>query len=105
LSTSADTPAGDGIPADFVRAYSSPNNADSWAARNRHLFATDVAFRWFLRRHRSTLVDAGALVMIAGRWHVSLRQWPAAFEACVRTDTRRAVNREPGDPATPPTHS
>ncbi len=78
---------GANLSPDFVQAFSTVANPDSWASRNHHLFPTETSFRWFLRRHRNRLTDAGALVRIGGRWFVDMSKWPAAFAECIRRDT------------------
>lgn len=33
-----------------------------------HIFPSDYALHWFARKHRAELIQAGALVMLAGQW-------------------------------------
>ena len=35
----------------------------------QHIFQSDSALQWFVRKHRQALVADGALMLIAGRWH------------------------------------
>lgn len=44
-----------------------------------HVFRSEQSLQWFVRRNKSRLVDAGALVMLGGRWHVV----PSRFDAVV----------------------
>lgn len=44
-----------------------------------HVFRSEQSLQWFVRRHKSRLVDAGALIMLSGRWHVV----PSRFDAIV----------------------
>lgn len=37
--------------------------------KRAHIFPSDNALQWFVRRNRAGLVDAGALVMLTGQWH------------------------------------
>ena len=39
-----------------------------WQGDNRHVIPSMASLRWFLRRHRERLVEAGALYEIAGRF-------------------------------------
>jgi len=81
------------VSADFVPAYATLTNPDSWSARNRHLFRSDVSFRWFVRMHQAELIDSGALVKIAGRWFVHTPRWAEVFTTCAIKDSQRAIAR------------
>lgn len=37
--------------------------------QREHVFRSESSIEWFVRKHRQALVDAGALVLLAGRWH------------------------------------
>lgn len=41
----------------------------AYQERRSDIFQSEAALQWFVRRHRRGLVDAGALVFIAGQWH------------------------------------
>jgi hypothetical protein len=45
----------------------------------QHIFQSAGALDWFVRTHRSRLIDAGALMLLAGSWHVN----PSAFDITV----------------------
>jgi hypothetical protein len=34
-----------------------------------HIFQSDGAMEWFVRKHRQPLIECGALLLIAGQWH------------------------------------
>ena len=44
-----------------------------------HLFPSLESIRWYVKRHREGLVDAGALLTVAGRVQVA----PGPFDGCV----------------------
>ncbi len=52
-----------------------------YVAQRQHLFPSQPSFDWFVRRNRSALVQAGALLRPTGRWLVE----PAAFDAAILT--------------------
>lgn len=52
--------------------------SDYHAARS-HVFPSDTSLDWYLRKHRSALIEAGALLMVAGRWLVQ----PSTFDTYV----------------------
>jgi hypothetical protein len=35
--------------------------------QRQHLFPSNGSLEWFVRKHRATLIEAGALLMIGGR--------------------------------------
>lgn len=37
--------------------------------KRAHIFPSDHALQWFVRRRRAELVNAGALVMLTGQWY------------------------------------
>lgn len=41
----------------------------AYRERREHIFQSEGALQWFIRNHRKQLIDAGALVLIAGQWH------------------------------------
>jgi len=77
--------------ADYVHAFATPSNPDSWSSRNRHLFRSETSFRWFTRMHRAELIESGALQLIAGRWFIYVPKWPEALAACARKDAVRTL--------------
>lgn len=44
-----------------------------------HVFRSVQSLQWFVRCNKARLVDAGALIMLSGRWHVV----PSRFDAIV----------------------
>lgn len=51
------------------------------------VFPSKTSLDWILRQHKHHLVDAGALLMIAGRWSVL----PEKFDGYVLEEGRRAA--------------
>jgi hypothetical protein len=45
----------------------------------KHIFQSDSALQWFVRKHRQRLIDAGALVLLSGQWHACEKN----FDDCV----------------------
>lgn len=45
----------------------------------QHLFPSAGSLQWYMRRKRDSLVSAGALLLIAGRWMVA----PEVFDRVV----------------------
>ena len=54
-----------------------------------HLFPSEESLRWFVRRHKRSLIDAGALLMIAGRLTIN----PALFDRVVLTVGQQSARR------------
>jgi len=44
-----------------------------------HVFRSEQSLQWFVRRNKARLVEAGALIMLSGRWHVV----PSRFDSIV----------------------
>lgn len=42
----------------------------AYQAANAHVFGSVPSLNWFIRQHRDELLNAGALVQLAGRWLV-----------------------------------
>jgi len=82
------------VAADYIPAFATPSNPDSWSSRNRHLFRSETSFRWFTRMHRAELVESGALQLVAGRWFVYVPKWPEAMAACAHKDALRTVSAQ-----------
>lgn len=55
-----------------------------------HIFRSEQSLQWFIRQRRQQLVEAGALRMIAGRWHVM----PARFDSIVLEAGHIAARQE-----------
>jgi hypothetical protein len=61
---------------------------EDYAAQRPAVFASVDSLRWFVRRHRPALIDAGALTRPTGAWLVL----PAAFDQVVaKVGARRAA--------------
>jgi hypothetical protein len=50
-----------------------------YRTQRTHLFSTQTALEWFVRKHKPELVRAGALLLHCGQWHANQR----AFDAFV----------------------
>ena len=49
----------------------------AYREQRTHIFQSESALQWFVRKHRRELVDAGALVFIAGQWHAHEQHFDA----------------------------
>lgn len=63
-----------------------------YRARRAHVFPSGNALQWFVRQHRARLVEAGALIMLTGQWHVVEDK----FDAVVIQVGREAAQRHAG---------
>lgn len=70
-------------------AVSSLTPTTTYAQERRHLFPTDESIRWFVRRHKLELIQAGALLMVSGRWLAD----PAILDEKVVEIGRRIAER------------
>jgi hypothetical protein len=52
-----------------------------------HIFSSLESLRWFMQMHRPTLVQAGAILKLAGRIHIA----PSTFDDVVLTVGKQAV--------------
>lgn len=59
-----------------------------------HLFGGSYAAQWYVRKHKARLVEAGALLMHCGRWHVDLARFDAAFREISADAARAQLARE-----------
>lgn len=59
-----------------------------------HLFAGDYAAQWYVRKHKARLVEAGALLLHCGRWHVDLARFDAAFREISGEAARAQLKKE-----------
>jgi hypothetical protein len=75
-------------------------NQESWRERNEHLFRSDESFRWFLRKHKLRLVEAGAVVLIAGRWHAAPAVLNPLVVALGQAEARRSLQSDTSGDAT-----
>ena len=58
----------------------------------RHVFRSEGSLTWYIRTNRRQLVDAGALVLIAGTWHAN----ETAFDSVVIEIGQAAAKRREG---------
>jgi hypothetical protein len=67
----------------------------AYREERQHVFQSDGALEWFVRRHRALLIARGALVLIGNQWHAL----PSAFDAVVldlgAAAARAQLNRRP----------
>ena len=75
-------PAGNKTGAPTCDALVSPQ---VYQESRKHLFPSQQSLQWFMRTHKRELVEAGGLLLIAGRNVIA----PAAFDALVLEDGRR----------------
>jgi hypothetical protein len=54
-----------------------------------HLFSSLESIRWYVRQNRCALVEAGAILTVAGRTHVA----PEAFDGCLLDLGRQAAKK------------
>jgi hypothetical protein len=55
-------------------------------------FPTEDSLKWFVRRHRQTLVDSGSMIIVSGR----MRFHPELFQGAVVEIGRRAAGKPAG---------
>jgi len=60
-----------------------------YAKMRANVFGSTESLRWFLRMHRTRLVEAGAVFLLTNRWMVN----PTAFDAAVLEIGSRAAER------------
>lgn len=60
---------------------------------NAHVFGSVPSLTWFIRRNRAELIEAGALVQLAGRW---LIYGPTFTSKALEIGRRAAANRGQG---------
>lgn len=59
-----------------------------YGAQREHVLPSKTSLAWFVRQHKEALIDAGALLMISGRWFVD----PEKFDSYVLREGSRAAN-------------
>jgi hypothetical protein len=70
---------GAAIAADLANPLADLQRPPAYRINRTNLFASDDSLNWFIRMNRAVLIDAGALLSIAGKgWIV-----PDKFDACV----------------------
>lgn len=60
-----------------------------YGAQRRNVFQSESALQWFVRRHRSELVSAGALTMLSRQWYAD----PARFDEFILKAGAAAARR------------
>lgn len=60
--------------------------------QRQRLFPSQGSLQWYLRSHKPGLVDAGALLMHAGKWWVS----PAHFDQYILSAGAKAAHSQVG---------
>jgi hypothetical protein len=45
--------------------------------QRQHIFPSQPSLDWFVRKHRAGLVEAGALLMLTGRWFFDAEKFDA----------------------------
>jgi len=60
---------------------------ESYREQRSHVFQSSQSLHWFLRNHRDDLIDAGALIYIAGRKKIE----PSRFDECVLAIGKRTA--------------
>lgn len=76
--------------ADIELTLDSLDNLEHYQQQNSKVFASVTSLRWFIRVNRAELLDAGALVQIAGR---VLIDGPRFTQKTLEIGRRLAVQR------------
>lgn len=71
-------------------ALSDVRRLPDYRERRTHIFPSDGSLTWFVRQHKARLVEAGALVMLAGQWHAHESKFDAAVLAIGQDAAGRA---------------
>lgn len=58
-----------------------------------HIFRSPTAVDWFIRRHKTELIESGALLMVVGQWFVNPE---AADRVLADIGKRQAAGRVTG---------
>ncbi len=67
---------------------------DDYVALRRHVFPSVDSFKWFMRKHRTRLVESGALVRPTGRWLVNAAVCDSAVMAAAPSARAVPESRE-----------
>lgn len=68
-------------------ALASMQLPDQYRAPRSHLWEAKSSFEWYVRKHKPELIEEGALLLHAGRWHVRADR----FDAYVLKAAERAA--------------
>jgi len=63
---------------------------DQYRAQRETIFPSLGSFQWWMRSNRGRAIQAGALLMVRGRWHVV----PAKMDACIEQVGTEAARRQ-----------
>lgn len=66
----------------------------AYQGENEALWPTLASFRWFIRNHRSVLVEKGALLEISGRAFVHVQNFEAVVFAVGRAQAMKSGGEE-----------
>lgn len=69
-----------GTPPQVTALRSALVTWDEYRAANAHIFPSAESWRWFVRQHRDTLVQSGALLFLAGKSLVQPHAMSTAIE-------------------------
>jgi len=73
-----------------VAVTSRPLPLDQYIAQANTVFPSKGSCQWWLRSNRGRAIQAGALLMIRGRWHVV----PEKMDACIEQAGTEAARRQ-----------
>lgn len=59
-----------------------------YGAERLHVFPSKTSMDWFVRQQKKALIEAGALLMISGRWFVNAEK----FDQYVLSEGARAAS-------------
>ena len=63
-----------------------------WEAR-RTFFPSEGSLSWFVRTHRSRLVEDGALLLMRGAWHVHEERFERAMLEIAREEAAKWIDK------------
>lgn len=78
METEIDAPAAP--PAHVAQLRSALVAWEDYRAANAHIFPSAESWRWFVRQHRETLIERGALFFLGGKLLVKPDAMSAALE-------------------------
>jgi hypothetical protein len=68
-----------------------------YGEQRRHIFPSDNSLTWFVRQHRSELIESGAILLLNGQWHVH----EGRFDLAVLEVGKKAAQSRTDDDGTP----
>ena len=63
---------------------------EQYRAQRAHLFPSLSSLQWWMRTHRRQAIEAGALLLVRGRYHVN----PEKMDACIAAAGQEAALRQ-----------